>query len=119
MTRSKTSRLIQARTGKIGLRSYLHSIKAEESKDCTCGQGPQAVQHVLLCCPEFDGLREKLWEGERETNLMRLLGTPGQAKQAAQLMIDTGELTQFKYARQASLEDSVEDVSTGETSAED
>lgn len=50
---------------------------------------------------------------------MRLLGTPGQAKQAAQLMIDTGELTQFKYARQASLEDSVEDVSTGETSAED
>lgn len=51
-----------------------------------------------------------MWEGKCETNLMRLLGTPGQAKKAAQFIIDTGELTQFKYAHQASPEDTIEDI---------
>lgn len=121
MSRPGTSVLVQARTGKIGLRHQLHSIGAEDSKDCRCGEGPQTVQHVLLCYPEFDELREKMWEGKRETDLSILLGTPGLAKKAAQFLIETGELIQFRHVKQASPEDHVSDsnVSIGEIAAED
>ncbi len=54
---------------------------------------------------------------KRETNLTRLLGTPGLAKKAAQFLIDMGILTQFKYARQASTEED-DHVSTEEIAAE-
>ena len=121
MSRPETSVLVQARTGKIGLRHYLYSIGAEDSKDCPCGEGPQTVQHVLLCCPEFDELREKMWEGKRETDLSILLGAPGLAKKAAQFLIETGELVQFRHVKQASPEDHVSDsdVLIGETGVED
>ena len=50
--------LVQMRTGKIGLKSYLYKIKASDTKLCSCG-GVENVQHVLLQCPRWAGLREK------------------------------------------------------------
>lgn len=102
MTRKQSSVIIQARTGKIGLRSYLYSINAESSRECPCGQGPQTVEHVLLCCPEFKDLREEMWNGKRVTNLTRLLGDPDTAKRAANLLLATGELSQFRHADEPS-----------------
>ena len=62
MSRAESSVIVQARTGKIGLRSYLHLIGAENSRNCPCGEGAQSVQHILLCCPEFEELRETMWK---------------------------------------------------------
>lgn len=59
MARPETPALVQARTGKLGLRQYLYSIGAEKSKEYPCRQGFQTVEHVLLCCPKFEKLREK------------------------------------------------------------
>lgn len=122
MTRPETTALIQARTGKIRLNDYLYSIGAEESRDCPCGEGPQTVQHVLLCRPEFDERSERMWEGRRETNLTRLLGTSEHAKKAAQFLIDTGQFPQFRHVKQASQEnDTASDgnVTMGEAEDED
>ena len=60
MSQADSSVILQARTGKIGLRSYLHSIGAEDSRNCPCGEEAQSVQHILLCCPEFEELRETI-----------------------------------------------------------
>lgn len=77
MTQAESSVIIQARTGKIGPRSYLHSIGAENSQNCPCREEAQLLQHILLCCPEFEELRETMWELRRETDLKTLLGFGG------------------------------------------
>lgn len=105
MTQKQSSVIIQARTGKIGLRSYLYTINAKPSRECLCGEGPQTVEHVLLCCPEFNDLRGEMWEGKRETNLTRLLGDPAIAKRAANFLLATGKLYQFKHAKEPSSKD--------------
>lgn len=63
------------------------------------------MEHVLLCCPDFNDLREEMWEGKRETNLTRLLGDPAMAKRTANFLLATGELYQFKHANERSSED--------------
>ena len=40
--------MIQLRTGKIGLKSYLYGIKAVETGDCRCVQDLQIVRHMIL-----------------------------------------------------------------------
>ena len=49
LTRPKAAILAQMRTGKCKLKSYLHSIGAEDSDVCECGQ-KETVKHVLLDC---------------------------------------------------------------------
>jgi ribonuclease HI len=45
--------LIQLRSGKIALNSYLHKIKKIESPTCTCKLGRQTVTYVIEECPLF------------------------------------------------------------------
>ena len=111
--------IVQARTGKIGLRSYLHSIGAEDSRNCPYEEEAQSVQHIFLCCPEFEELKETMWETQRKTDLKSLLGSSELAKRAAQLLINTRLLPQFSHANLSSTEEDVSDVDTGETEAED
>ncbi len=115
MSRAESSVIVQARTGKIGLRSYLHSIGAEDSRNCPCGEGAQSVQHILLCCPEFEELRETMWETRRETDLKAMIGSSELAKRAAQFLINTRLLPQFSHANLSSSEEDVSDVDTRET----
>ena len=77
------------------------------------------MQHILLCCPEFEGLQEIMWEVRRETGLKTLLGLAELAKRAAQFLINTRLLPQFSHANLSSTEEDVSDVDTGETEAED
>ena len=79
----------------------------------------QTVHHILLCCPEFEELRETMWETRRETDLKTLLGSSKLAKRAAQFLINTRLLPQFSHVNLSSTEEDVPDVDTGETEAED
>lgn len=93
MTRPESSVIVQARTGKIGLRDYLYKIGAEPSPACPCGFRRQTVKHTLLECPGFAELREEMWVGgKRETDLTRLLGTPALAARVLKFFLATGEL---------------------------
>ena len=70
LTKAESAILLQARTGKTGLRSYLYRIGAAESPRCECG-GIENVKHVLPQCPKWTGQRVKYLGQERESHLSR------------------------------------------------
>ncbi len=61
---------------------------------------PEALE-----CPEFDELREKMWAGKRETDLMTLLDTPELAIKVSKYLLATGELLQFRHLNEAQASD--------------
>ena len=95
LSHAESSVIVQAGTGRIGLRSYPHSIDAEDSLNCPCGEEARSVQHILLCCPEFEELRQIILETRRGTDLKTLLGSWELAKQEAQFLINTRLLHNF------------------------
>lgn len=92
--------LVQARTGKIALKAYLHAINRADNNKCTCG-AVQTVKHVLLTCPNLEELREQVWESRtsRPTCAKTMLSTPAEAQKSAKFLIKTGLLGQFAGAR--------------------
>ncbi len=119
MSQAESSVILQARTGKIGLRSYLHSIGVEDSRNCPYGEEAQSVQQTLFCFPEFEEVKETMWEIRRETDLKILLGSSELAKRAAQFLINTRLLPQFSHANLSSTEEDVSDIDNGETEDKD
>jgi hypothetical protein len=92
--------LAQARSGKIALKAYLHAINRAEDNKCACGQ-VQTVAHILLVCPNFEELRQQVWQDRtsRPTCAKSLLLTPADAIKSARFLMQTGLLGQFARAR--------------------
>jgi hypothetical protein len=63
------------------------------------------VHHTLLECSEFDDLREEMWTGKRETDLLTLLDTPELAAKVSKYLLATGELLQFRHLNEAQASD--------------
>ncbi|EED17235.1 hypothetical protein TSTA_022890 [Talaromyces stipitatus ATCC 10500] len=99
LQRAWSSVLIQLQTGKSALRSFLASVRIEDSPQCQCGLGDQDTAHVLVRCPIHINLRLKtLWKEARETDYRKLLSEPQWVQQSIDFMMWTGLLTQFRHA---------------------
>ena len=60
MSQAKSSIIIQAKIGKIDLRSYLNLISTENSRNCPYREEAQSVLHIFFYCPEFEELKETI-----------------------------------------------------------
>ena len=57
-----SSLIVQMRTGKIGLRKFLHERNVPKVKDARCGcrRGEETVRHVLTECTRFKKIRRTI-----------------------------------------------------------
>ena len=76
LSHKEASILMQARTGHTHLNSYLKRIRTTDTARCEYGAEKETVKHVLLVCPLWQTLRQKLKDEakERWNDLSFLLG---------------------------------------------
>ncbi|EXF83885.1 zinc knuckle [Colletotrichum fioriniae PJ7] len=84
LTRAESTMLFHCRTGVVGLKSYLFSIKVRDIVDdlCPCKQGKHTVEHVFIHCPALLAERTRLYLQVDHHDLKKLLTCDSKAAAA-------------------------------------
>jgi hypothetical protein len=94
LSKATNAVIIQLRTGKIRLKSYLYGIGAAEMGDCECGQDLQTVRHVVCKCPLLSSRRKALLGRATVWDIQQVLNDKKQLIQAVTLIVGSGLLGQ-------------------------
>ena len=97
------------RTEVLGLNDWLARIGVPGiNPQCPCGTGRQTLQHILAFCPSQIQPRANLLLKTGTTELREILKAKKTAKAAAQWLLETNLLEQFRVAKD------IEKESTGD-----
>lgn len=104
MPKAESTLATHIRTERIGLRAYLHANKVpdHDSPACECGHTSQTAKHVLIHCPTWTTLRQRLRDDMGEPGPLdyrRITGTARGLRAAARMLMETNLLAQFAVAR--------------------
>ena len=100
LRKHESSVLIQMRTGKIGLRAFLHQRRVPDvlTPSCGCGAAPETPEHLLLSCRETVGERRELPELRTRRDYEAQIDNPATAGSLARWLLRLGRLHQFDLA---------------------
>jgi ribonuclease HI len=103
LSKPAASVLVQARTGKIALNSYLWKIGRSDTPFCRhgCTRAIETPRHIIIDCPYYEDLREEVFgAGERRDRRFRdkrrILNTPALASKITDFLLHTRVLGQFR-----------------------
>lgn len=101
LRKAESTLAMQIRTERIGLKAYLYSrnVPGYTSPECECGLGSQTARHVIMHCPNWTDLRERLAGTLRTWDYRVVIGSWEGLREAARLIMDTGLLEQFALAK--------------------
>jgi hypothetical protein len=96
LKKAESAVLVQARTGRIGLASFLYKahVPGVDSPNCKCEQGVETAEHLLLHCP----IERERREWKRGARLSELLSNPVYTVATAKWIIQSNRLGQFQLA---------------------
>ena len=102
LRKAESSALVQFRTGRTGLASFLYWIGVPDFRSpvCQCGQEEESPSHMLRHCPLEEDSRQSLRTMcGGGIDVVRLLDTPEGAGVAARWIVQSGRLSQFQVAK--------------------
>ena len=110
LRKHESSILTQIRTGKIGLKAFLHQRRVPDvlSPRCSCEEAAQTPQHLFLDCPETERERRELPELRTLRDYEAQIRDPQTAGKLARWLLGLGRLRQFDLAESLRREENVE-----------
>ena len=110
LSKARSSLLVQARTGDIGLREFLfrRKVPGVATPLCQCGQGRETVEHLAVWCP--DPPRPRPWEPDIRSrrDLHAALQGVGPNRRLAGMVVrwlmSSGRLPEYSLALRLELE---------------
>ena len=119
LQKHESSLLVQIRTGKIGLKAFLHSrrVPGVTSPGCECGAGRETALHLILECRDTTSQRWDLMEAlgaatpTDRSSLAEATKNGNTGREIVRWLLRLGRLREFRLAiRLAQDSSKVEDI---------
>jgi len=107
LTKAESAIATQLRTGRIGLKSYLHDrgVPGFDSPSCPCGSNRQTAKHIVIHCPLYIEGRAAMLHRAGTSDYRSILRTNKGLRAVTRWLVRSGALQQFSLAREMAIED--------------